>query len=86
MKRILISFTLLLLAHSALSAATLKGRVRDAETGEPLPGANVYLENADRGTSTGLDGEFEIRRCRRRQPHPGRQLHRVRGVPPPPVS
>ena len=60
MKRILISFTLLLLAHSALSAAALKGRVRDAETGEPLPGANVYLENADRGTSTGLDGEFEI--------------------------
>ena len=60
MKRILISFTLLLLAHSALSAAALKGRVRDAETGEPLPGANVYLENADQGTSTGLDGEFEI--------------------------
>ena len=60
MKRTLIPFTLLLLAHSALSAAVLKGRVRDAETGEPLPGANVYLENADRGASTGLDGEFEI--------------------------
>ena len=58
--RILIPFTLLLLAHSALSAAVLKGRVRDAETGEPLPGANVYLENADRGTSAGLDGKFEI--------------------------
>ena len=58
--RMLIPFTLLLLAHSALSAAVLKGRVRDAETGEPLPGANVYLENADRGASTGLDGEFEI--------------------------
>ena len=61
MKPILISLILLLPAHSALSAAVLKGTVRDAETGEPLPGANVYLENADRGASTGLDGEFEIR-------------------------
>ena len=60
MKRLVLSLTLLLLAHSALSAAVLKGRVRDAVTGEPLLGANVYLENADQGTSTGLDGEFEI--------------------------
>ena len=61
MKPILISLFLLLPAHSALSAAVLKGTVRDAENGEPLPGANVYLENADLGASAGLDGEFEIR-------------------------
>ena len=60
MKRILPAFALLLLAHSALSAAVLKGRVRDAGTGDPLPGANVYLESADRGTTTGPDGRFEI--------------------------
>ena len=60
MKRILLALTLLLLAHSALSAGVLKGRVRDAATGDPLLGANVYLENADQGTTTGLDGEFEI--------------------------
>ena len=60
MKRILLALTLLLLAHSALSAAVLKGRVRDAATGDPLLGANVYLENADQGTTTGFDGEFEI--------------------------
>ncbi len=60
MKRIFLALTLLLLAHSTLSAAVLKGRVLDAETGDPLPGANVYLENADRGTTTDADGEFEI--------------------------
>ena len=60
MKRILPAFALLLLAHSTLSAAVLKGRVRDAGTGDPLPGANVYLENADRATTTGPDGRFEI--------------------------
>ena len=60
MKRILFALALLLLAHSALSAGVLKGRVRDAATGDPLPGANVYLENADQGTTTGPDGAFEI--------------------------
>ena len=60
MKRTLLALALLLVAHSALSAAVLKGRVLDAETGDPLPGANVYLENADRGTTTGAGGEFEI--------------------------
>ena len=60
MKRIFLALALLLLPHSTLSAAVLKGRVLDAETGDPLPSANVYLENADRGTTTGADGKFEI--------------------------
>ena len=37
-------FSLLLLVHSDLLAAELKGAVRDAETSESLPGANVYIE------------------------------------------
>ena len=60
MKRILLPLVLLLLTHSDVSAAVLKGRVLDAGTGEPLFGANVYLENADQGTTTGPDGAFEI--------------------------
>ena len=55
-----IALATLLLAHSALSAATLKGQVRDAGTGEPLPGANLYLEGTRQGTSADLDGRFEI--------------------------
>ena len=39
MKPMVMLFSLLFLAHSALSAAELKGTVRDAETGESLPGA-----------------------------------------------
>ncbi len=60
MKQIVMFFSLLFLAHSTLFAAGLKGTVRDAETGESLPGANVYLEGVGRGTSTDLDGQFEI--------------------------
>ena len=60
MKSILTLFSLLFLAHSALLAAELKGTVRDAETGESLPGANVYIEGVERGATTDLDGQFAI--------------------------
>ena len=43
-----------------LSAAGLKGTVRDAETGDALPGANAYLEGTGRGTTTDSDGHFEF--------------------------
>ncbi|MEM1054070.1 MAG: carboxypeptidase-like regulatory domain-containing protein [Bacteroidota bacterium] len=39
---------------------TLRGEVRDAATGEPLPGANVRLEGTNRGAATDLDGRFTI--------------------------
>ena len=60
MKPIVMLFSLLFLAHSALLAAELKGTVRDAETGESLPGANVYIEGVERGAATDLDGQFAI--------------------------
>ena len=60
MKHIVIALSLLFFGHSAAFAAAVSGRVRDAETAEPLPFANVYLEEAGRGTSTDLDGKFEI--------------------------
>ena len=60
MKPMLTLFSLLFLAHSTLLAAELKGTVRDAETGESLPGANVYIEGVERGATTDLDGQFAI--------------------------
>lgn len=39
---------------------TLSGRVIDAGSGESLPGANVYIEEAQQGTSTDINGEFSI--------------------------
>lgn len=38
----------------------IAGRVIDAETGEPLPGVNVYLEGTTLGASTDLDGYYVI--------------------------
>lgn len=39
---------------------TIRGTIRDALTGETLPGANILLEGMDIGTSSNLDGEYEL--------------------------
>ncbi|MBD1395334.1 TonB-dependent receptor [Mucilaginibacter glaciei] len=51
-------FSFLLLAGAA-GATTIKGKVYDKNSGEPLVGASVSL--AGKGTSTGLDGSFEFK-------------------------
>ena len=58
------SLLALALATQAASAqpATLRGTVRDAETGEPLPGATVRVGglNVLRGAVTGGEGEYAV--------------------------
>ena len=46
----------------ALSAdsAVLQGKVVDADTGDPLPGANVFLVGTSIGSAAGEDGTFKI--------------------------
>jgi TonB-dependent receptor len=48
--------------QSAFSASSgsIIGRVLDKESGDPLPGANVILQGASIGASTGLDGKYEL--------------------------
>ncbi len=41
--------------------ASIHGFVKDAQTGEPLPGANVLLVGTSLGASTDLNGRFVIR-------------------------
>ena len=41
---------------------SIKGRVTEAETGNRLIGANVFIEDAQIGESTGLQGEYYITR------------------------
>ena len=47
-------------ASPALFAQTLAGRVTDAQTGQPLPGATVALPALDRGTTTDADGLYRL--------------------------
>lgn len=60
MRRFLYSILLLLLPVSIWGQdVTLLGRVRDAETGEPLPYASIYVGKG-RGSLTNTDGEFYL--------------------------
>jgi iron complex outermembrane recepter protein len=45
---------------SSLSFAQITGKVTDSSTGNELVGASIYLEGNSRGTSTNLDGTFEL--------------------------
>lgn len=47
-------------AEAAERTGTLTGEVRDAETDDPLPGANVVLEGTTLGTSTNADGSYRL--------------------------
>lgn len=40
---------------------TVKGKVTEADTGEPLPGVSIIIEKSTRGVTTDLDGSFEIK-------------------------
>ena len=52
-------FSLLCIAE--VQAQTIHGVVLDAETQEPLAGANVVLLSTQRGVATGFDGSFSLR-------------------------
>lgn len=61
----LINFTLLILFALAAHAQTqtVRGTVLDAQSNQPIIGANVILQNSDplKGTSTDLDGNFSLK-------------------------
>ncbi|MBD3616391.1 MAG: TonB-dependent receptor [Gracilimonas sp.] len=53
-------FALLLSASAYAQSGTLTGQITDAETGDPLIGATVYIESINRGTQSDLDGNYTI--------------------------
>lgn len=48
------------LTVSAGTTGKIKGRVIDAETGDPLPGANVFLEGTMMGAASDFEGHYVI--------------------------
>ncbi len=61
--KLLFIFLFLFSIGNFLSAATtgkISGKVTDADTGEPLPGINVFIEGTSMGAATDIDGKFVI--------------------------
>jgi hypothetical protein len=44
----------------ALDSGSIEGTVKDAQTGKPLPGANVFIVGTSMGAATNLNGEYII--------------------------
>ncbi|RNC87941.1 MAG: carboxypeptidase-like regulatory domain-containing protein [Winogradskyella sp.] len=51
---------LLIVSLFSLNAQTLKGKVIDTKTKEPLEAVSVYFDNTTIGTTTNANGEFSI--------------------------
>jgi hypothetical protein len=53
-------FWVILSFHAFAQKTTVRGRVTDAKTNEPLPSVVVKLENSDNATVTDVEGEFTL--------------------------
>ncbi len=53
-------FIFILPTFLAAQTGTIKGKVTEAETGEPLAGANLSIVGTPMGAATDIDGEFTI--------------------------
>lgn len=60
MKRLGLLLLTLSFVSSALFAGTVKGLVTDAKSGNPLVGANVYMDGTTFGAATDMDGAYMI--------------------------
>jgi hypothetical protein len=65
LRRLIFGFAALMISVSAFAqSGTLKGKVLDAETGEPIPFANVSIEengSTVTGGMTDFDGQYQIK-------------------------
>ena len=59
-KRILTFLLLLALPLCMIAQTLVSGTVTDAESGEPLIGANILIQNTSTGTTTDLEGKYQF--------------------------
>ena len=51
---------ILLLFTQAMAQNTISGIIKDKATSQPIPGANIYMNNSQIGTTSGKDGTFSL--------------------------
>ncbi|MCG9911075.1 MAG: TonB-dependent receptor [Flavobacteriales bacterium] len=50
----------MMMGAAAYAQVSLSGKITHAQTGEPLTGANITLQNGLRGTASRMDGTYEL--------------------------
>jgi len=58
--RTLLTLLSLTFLCTCVSAQTISGRITDAETGEPLPFASIYVPRTKSGAASNADGYFQV--------------------------
>src|SRR5690625_7121591 len=58
----LLLFCLLATADAQAQTGRIVGTVTDAQTGDPLPGANIVLQGTSRGTARSEEGQYTLDR------------------------
>jgi len=57
----LLSLLSLIFLCTCVSAQSLSGRITDAETGDPLPFASIYVQETQSGAASNADGYFQVK-------------------------
>ncbi|WP_210462955.1 MULTISPECIES: SusC/RagA family TonB-linked outer membrane protein [Rufibacter] len=60
MKNKLLTFLLLFISSVAFAQTTITGRVTSARGGEPLPGVSVVVKGTTAGTTTDVEGRYQL--------------------------
>lgn len=50
-----------MLSHTSLSQTVVKGKVTDANSGDPIPFANIIFKGTTVGTTTNFEGSFSVK-------------------------
>jgi len=61
MKKLLSVFLMLFAGSLMIAQTTVSGIVKEAKTGEPIPGANIKIIGKSIGTTTDFDGHFSFK-------------------------
>ena len=63
MRKILLLSVLLVLGlieHTVAQERMVSGKVTDSNEGNPLPGVNIVIKGASKGTTTDINGEYQF--------------------------
>lgn len=64
LKKLFFFCLVVLLAVPGFAQFSVTGKIVDSETGEPLPGANIIIENTLLATTSGIDGTFSFQKLK----------------------
>ena len=61
MKKLLSVLFALFIGSVMVAQTTISGSVKEAKTGEPIPGANIKVAGKSIGTTSDFDGNFSLK-------------------------